>query len=137
MAALRYDPHNPNRGSDRGREAVASSLDEVGAARSIVATRDLVVLAGNKTLAEAKRRGLRPRVVHTRGEELVIVVRDDVESNSATAKKIAVYDNRAGELGLDWDPHVLASLGEEIPLEGWFSKEELAVLKDIGLQVND
>src|SRR5713101_4800678 len=126
LAALRPDPHNPNRGTDRGREAVASSLDEVGAARSIVATRDLVVVAGNKTLEEARRRGLRPRVVHTRGEELVVVVRDDVESNSATAKKIAVYDNRAGELGLDWDPQVLASLGEEIPLEGWFSKEELA-----------
>jgi DNA modification methylase len=126
LAALRFDPNNPNRGTDRGREAVASSLEEVGAARSIVTTRDLVVMAGNKTLAEAKRRGLRPLVVHTRGEELVVVVRDDVESNSATAKKIAVYDNRAGELGLDWDPEVLAALGEEIPLERWFSQEELA-----------
>ncbi len=134
LAELRFDPQNPNRGTERGREAVAMSLGEVGAARSIVATRDLVVLAGNKTLEEAKRRGLRPLVVHTRGEELVVVVRDDVESSSTAAKKIALYDNRAGELGLDWDPEVLGALGDEIPLEGWFSKDELAKIlgEDLG-----
>ncbi len=126
LADLKFDPANPNRGTQRGREAVQRSLGEVGAARSIVATRDLVVVAGNKTLEEARRRKLKPLVVHTRGDKLVVVVRDDIDSGSAAAKKIAFFDNRAGELGLDWDPAVLGALGDEIPLEEWFSADELA-----------
>ncbi|HKC14145.1 MAG TPA: hypothetical protein VKI41_19120, partial [Vicinamibacteria bacterium] len=56
----------------------------------------------------------------------MVVVRDDVHSNSATAKKIALFDNRAGELGLDWDPVVIGSLCEELDLQDWFSRDELA-----------
>ena len=43
---LKLDPHNANRGTDRGRRAVADSLAECGAGRSILVDRDGTVIAG-------------------------------------------------------------------------------------------
>jgi len=40
---LKLDPHNANRGTDRGRRAVADSLAECGAGRSILVDRDVIV----------------------------------------------------------------------------------------------
>lgn len=56
--ALKLDPHNANRGTDRGRRAVADSLAECGAGRSILVDRDGTVIAGNKTLEAAQALGL-------------------------------------------------------------------------------
>ena len=52
---LTFDPQNANRGTDRGREALARSFREYGAARAIVIDRHGTVIAGNKAFAEAKR----------------------------------------------------------------------------------
>lgn len=62
---LKLDPHNANRGTDRGRRAVADSLAECGAGRSILVDRDGTVIAGNKTLEAAQALGLPVRVVET------------------------------------------------------------------------
>ena len=64
-ALLKLDPHNANRGTDRGRRAVADSLAECGAGRSILVDRDGTVIAGNKTLEAAQALGLPVRVVET------------------------------------------------------------------------
>ena len=44
------DTSNANRGTARGRELLEHSLREYGAGRSILADRNGVVIAGNKTL---------------------------------------------------------------------------------------
>lgn len=75
LADLTLDPENANRGTPRGTALLATSLRQYGAGRSIVADRDGVVLAGNKTLQAAKDLGLGVRVVETTGDELVVVQR--------------------------------------------------------------
>ena len=101
---LRLDPHNANKGSDRGRQLVVSSLEECGAGRSILADREGVVIAGNKTLeagAQARPAGAHDR---DRRRELVVVCRSDLDlASDEKARRLAYLDNRASELGLEWD----------------------------------
>ena len=51
------DNKNANRGTDRGRQAVRDSLENLGAGRSILIDRKGRVIAGNKTLEGAKQPG--------------------------------------------------------------------------------
>src|SRR5437868_586446 len=51
----------------------------------------------------------------------------DLEKD-ARAKALAIADNRVGQVSLEWDPKVLAELGEEIDLSKFWSDEELNTL---------
>ena len=126
--ALKLDPHNANRGTDRGRRAVADSLAECGAGRSILVDRDGTVIAGNKTLEAALQLGLPVRVVESSGDELVVVQRTDLEldGEDQRARRLAYLDNRAAQLGLDWDTdQILADLEAGVDLSGLWDDTEL------------
>lgn len=109
-SALTPDRRNANRGTQRGRRVVEDSLRQLGAGRSILADRDGNVIAGNKTLEAAEDLDLPIRVIQTDGRELVVVQRTDLELDGPDdrARRLAYADNRAGELGLDWDAAALA-----------------------------
>ncbi len=129
---LKLDPHNANRGTDRGRRAVADSLAECGAGRSILVDRDGTVIAGNKTLEAAQAMGLPVRVVESSGDELVVVQRTDLvldDAEDQRARRLAYLDNRAGQLGLEWDTdQILADLEAGVDFEGLFDGAELNAL---------
>ena len=73
LGKLIPDPRNANRGTPRGNRLLRDSITANGAGRSILVSADGVVLAGNKTLAQANALGLPVRVVDTAGEELIAV----------------------------------------------------------------
>ena len=127
---LELDPHNANKGSDRGRQLVASSLQECGAGRSILADRQGVVIAGNKTLEAARSLGLPVRTIETDGQELVVVRRSDLDlASDEKARRLAYLDNRTSELGLEWDvEQMLADLEGGVDLSGIFERPELDAL---------
>jgi DNA modification methylase len=128
---LKLDPKNANKGTDRGRALVESSLAECGAGRSIVADKDGTVIAGNKTLEAARRLGLRLRFVETAGDELLVVKRTDLKlDEDERARRLAYLDNRSSELGLDWDlSQILADLESGLDFGACgFDERELAAL---------
>lgn len=49
LSDLTADPKNANRGTDRGRAALAQSLQTYGAGRAVLIDRHGCVIAGNKT----------------------------------------------------------------------------------------
>ena len=49
---LQADPHNANRGTDRGRAALAQSLRDHGAGRAVLIDRHGRIIAGNKTVEQ-------------------------------------------------------------------------------------
>lgn len=107
------DNSNANKGTERGQEVLDNSLAETGFGRSIVVDKEGRVVAGNKTLAAAIRAGqVKVREVETDGSELVVVRRRDfdlyADDPNNPARRYAYYDNRAGELGLQWDADQLA-----------------------------
>lgn len=70
---------------------------------------------------------MRIRVIPTDGRELVVVQRTDLDMDQDTAaRELAIADNRAGELGLDWDPEMLELLRDQgADLEAMFNQAEL------------
>jgi DNA modification methylase len=129
VTALRdliLDALNANRGTARGRTLLRQSLEELGPARSIVIDAGGRVIAGNKVVEAARDLALPIQVVETDGDGLVVVQRRDLDLTDPRARRLAVADNRIGELNLDWDPEVLAQLhGDGVPLDELFTVDEL------------
>lgn len=70
---LTPDPQNANLGTEWGRDALAQSLREFGPGRAVLIDRHGNIIAGNKTVEEAKRLNIPLQVVKTDGEVLVAV----------------------------------------------------------------
>ena len=125
---LTPDSRNANRGTERGAVQVESSLSKYGAGRSILADAEGRIIAGNKTLQAAADLQIPVRVVQTDGRELVVVQRTDLDllSDDHRARMLAYADNRASEVGLEWNAEEIAiDLAEGVELGELFLDWEL------------
>jgi len=128
---LTPDPRNLNRGTQRGRGMLEQSLRKYGAGRSILVDKNGVVIAGNKVSEIAGEIDLPVREVQTRGNELVVVRRMDLDlEKDKAAKELAVADNRIGQIDLDWNPDLLKELSAEIDLGQFWMEDELKAMLD-------
>jgi DNA modification methylase len=127
---LTPDHKNANKGTRRGSEMVEDSLRKYGAGRSILIDKHGRIIAGNKTVEQAGQIGLEDViVVRTDGSKIVAVQRTDLDLEAdPKAKELAIADNRAGQVSLDWDGDVLEELAREIDITPFFTKEELEAL---------
>ena len=126
------DPMNANRGTERGQYMVDYSVQEVGAGRSIVSAADDVIPIGNHALQAFVDAGIEDVIeVETDGQTVVVVKRSDwPTADDPRARKAALLDNRASEVGLQWNADILAQLQAEDAalLDGLFRDDELAAL---------
>lgn len=126
-ADIMLDPNNANRGTVRGRGMVERSLSQYGAGRSILISADDVALAGNKTLETARELGIPVQVIESDGTTLYAIKRTDLPYDDPRARELAIADNRAGEVSLEWDADVLQSFVDDgIDLEQFWFADELA-----------
>jgi hypothetical protein len=126
ISDLTFDGKNANKGTKRGRQAVAKSLEQFGAGRSILIDREGNIIAGNKTIESASAAGMQDViVVQTDGTQLVAVQRTDLSLDDSKARGLAIADNRTAELGLEWDADILAGLSTDLDLKPYFTDEEL------------
>lgn len=130
ISDLQHDPRNANKGTERGSEAIESSLRRYGAGRSILLDKNGMIIAGNKTAKNAAAAGLTDViVVKTNGSQLVAVQRTDLDlASDPKARELAVADNRAGELSLEWDCDVLSEIADDLNLEPFFTADELTAV---------
>lgn len=121
---LRPEARNARRRTPRSRKLIQESLAEFGPARSGVVDEDLNIIAGNGTAEGLAAAGItRVRVVEPEDDEWVVVKRSGLTAEQK--KRLALIDNRAGELS-EWDGETLLELKDEgFNLEGIFSAEEL------------
>lgn len=129
---LEPDRRNANRGTERGAAMLERSLEELGAGRSILIDRAGRIIAGNKTAEAAVERGITELiVVQTDGRKIVAVQRTDLDlERDAKARKLAIADNRVGEVNLDWDRGLLQELAGDLDLAHLFSEKELGKPED-------
>lgn len=123
------DAANANKGTERGRYAVEASLRETGAGRSIVVDKEGRIIAGNKTLEAWADISGEIEIVKTDGKKLIVVQREDLDLSDVEglARKLAYYDNRAGQLGLEFDAEqVLADIQAGVDLSAMFFDNEIA-----------
>jgi hypothetical protein len=109
------DINNVNKHTAKGRKLVENSLQRRGAFRSIASAgkgaKVPTVYAGNLTLQTAVEAGFKEIVnVHVTGDQLVNVVRDDVEPGSAEAIALGLEDNESGKQSYNPDIDILAAL---------------------------
>lgn len=130
LSSLMPDPKNANRGTIRGRKVLDESLRKYGAGRSILVDKHGRIIAGNKTAEIAEEIGLDDVImVQTDGHQLVAVQRTDLDLDDENARMLAYYDNRSGQLDLEWDAEQLqADMLAGVELGGLFDDDEL---KDI------
>jgi hypothetical protein len=127
---LQADPHNANRGTDRGRAALERSLRDYGAGRAVLIDRHGRIIAGHKTIDQARRLNIPLRVVKTDGQHLIAVQRDDLDLRTdPRARALAIADNRVGELDLEWDVAMLKQLhADGLDLSAFWTADEFATL---------
>ena len=124
IADVKLDEKNANRGTKRGREFIEGSLKKYGLGRSILLDKDGQVIAGNKTLEAFRAAGGKEViVVGTSGDALIAVQREDLTIDSKKGRSLAIADNRASEIDLDWNPEILASL--DLKLGDFFDDKDL------------
>jgi hypothetical protein len=121
------DDRNANLGTDEGQKLLSEALKEDGAGRSVLADQKGRLIAGNKTVAQAKAAGIENAiVVQTTGDELVVVERVDVDLDSPQGRRMAVADNRISQIDLQWDEARLREfLREGIELDAYFDQDEI------------
>lgn len=129
ISDLTPDDLNANKGTERGSYVLEESVRNYGLGRSILVDRNGRIIAGNKTHATAGAIGIEDiETIHTTGDKLVVVVRDDLDLDSdPKARELGLVDNRASELGLEWDWENIAILQEDydIDLEKIWREDEL------------
>lgn len=129
IADLLPDARNANKGTERGAQMIGESLRKFGAGRSILLDKHGRIIAGNKTAENATAAGLADViVVQTDGTRLVAVQRTDLDLEAdSKAQELAIADNRAGQVSLEWDAEVLAELAAagEVDLAQFWTDEEL------------
>jgi len=119
-------PRPANTGTLRGAQLLAQSLEECGAGRSIVVDKDNQIIAGQHVFDQAVEMGLTHiDIVESTGQALVAVKRTDLEANEPQAVLLARFDNRVGEVNLQWDGGQLTrDLQDGIELTRmWFDTE--------------
>jgi hypothetical protein len=122
---LTLDPRNARKHNARNLGMIRDSLQEVGAARSIVIDEQGRVLAGNGTVEAAASAGMdRVQIVDADGGTIVAVRRTGLTEEQK--QRLALWDNRAAETA-EWDPDILAALADEDPqaLSGLFTPDEV------------
>ena len=128
IADLSPDPANARKHSPRNVGMIERSLQEVGAARSIVIDEDGTVLAGNGVLEAAASAGIeRVQIVDADGETIIAVRRSGLTPEQK--RRLALYDNRTAELA-EWDAEALAGIvaDDAAALEGLWTSDELVLL---------
>ncbi len=128
IADLKPDTKNARKHTPRNIGMIATSLQEVGAARSIVIDEDNNILAGNGTIEAAAQVGItKMQVVDVDGDTIVAVRRSGL--NQKQKKRLALFDNRTAETA-EWDKDVLQSLYDEDQsvLEGMWKDSEVSEL---------
>lgn len=109
------DTMNLNKHTQRGGGLLENSIRKRGAFRSIASAGkgvDVpVVYAGNFTLEKAIDAGFTEIInVHTTGNQLVNIVRDDVAPGTVEAVALGIEDNEIGKVSYSPDTDLLAQM---------------------------
>ena len=76
--AIKFDPDNFRKHSDKNKGIIRKSLEELGAGRSVLLDKEDYLIAGNGVYEQAQELGLKVRVIESDGTELIAIKRTDL-----------------------------------------------------------
>jgi hypothetical protein len=123
------DLHNTNKHTQRGRGLHENSMRKRGAFRSIASAGKgvsiPVVYAGNQTLEIAAQLGMEVINVHTNGNQVVNVVRDDIAPGSVEAIALGLEDNEIAKQSYNPDLEILAAVMADPAMQALKDEDKL------------
>lgn len=134
---LTPDTVNANKHSQRGMGMMETSLQECGFGDSLTVDKHGNVISGNGRLETLSAIDMQDAiVVKSDGTRPIVHQRTDLDlKKDNKAKRLAILQNRVGQVNLDWDAEVLAQLAAEgVELDDLWNDNEIAAL--LG-QLND
>ena len=136
---IRLDGRNVRVHDERSKQAIAQSLKELGAGRSILIDAENVVIGGNGVYQEAQELGLPVKIIESDGSELIAIKRTDLKTYDAKRKALAIADNRTNDLSFFDDEKVAELLAEceGLTLSSGFTGEEIEKLNQLSGVLND
>mgnify|MGYP000853737618 CR=1 FL=1 len=140
LSDLNFDTKNANKHTAKGQKALEDSLQKYGAGRSILVDKNNNIIAGNLTAEVAGQIGLEEvQIVESDGKKLIVVKRTDIDINSKAGRELAILDNRASELSLNWDSDSLKDIQDnfKVDLSEFFSNKELKLLGLDNINLNE
>lgn len=116
LADLRTQANNANAHTERGMQALDASIRSDGWIGAMTVAADGEAIAGSarlETAAQVFGPDVEPIIVDSDGSRPIVVRRTDLASAAdPRAARLAVADNRVGQLNLSWDGAVLVGLAE-------------------------
>lgn len=113
IESLHFDNQNINAGTEFGTSLLAKSIRETGLGRSVLADKNGVLIAGNKTVEMAGQLGITNVVeIETNGKELIVVKRMDLDINEPMGMKAKILDNTVNKHNYRENAEVVAAIVE-------------------------
>jgi len=136
ISKLTPDPNNARKRTPLSASVIRKSLEQFGAARSIVVDENDVIRAGNGTFEEAGQLGIEKVVtIEVDGNTIVAVKRRGLTEEQW--KKYAIADNTASDFST-WDYEILEELAQEVDYSEFFPDDKLnELLKQLGDSKNE
>ena len=136
---IRLDSRNVRVHDERNKQAIAKSLKELGAGRSILIDSENVVIGGNGVFQEAQELGLPVKVIESDGTELIAIKRTDLKTEDAKRKALAIADNRTNDLSFFDEEKLAGMLAEcdKLTLSSGFTSEEIEKLNQLSGVLDD
>lgn len=122
LSELIPDDKNMNKHNQFGMRLLEKSISTLGLGRSILVDKNNRIIGGNGVTETAASLGLENCiVVETKGDQLVVVKRTDIDLDSKIGRELALADNAVAHVNLDWDLEALKELTDEwgINAEDW------------------
>jgi hypothetical protein len=113
---IKPDPDNARAHDQRNQAAIRRSLEDLGAGRSIVVDAAGQIIGGNETYRQAQALGIKTRIVATHGDELIVVLREDLQPDDPRRAALALADNRLSDLSV-FDAGALARILDGLDVE--------------------
>jgi hypothetical protein len=118
LSDLVLDDKNFNAGTENGQKLLEKSLRQFGAGRSILIDKNNRIIAGNKTVDQAEKAGLKDVIIiETTGDQLVAVKRTDIDLDSAKGRELALADNAVAVADIEWDLKTISEVTGEWDIE--------------------
>lgn len=112
------DDYNANLGSLEGMKILKESVERFGAGRSILVDKNNRIIAGNKTKRTAEESGLEEVIiVKAKANQLVAVMREDIDLDTLEGRSMAIADNRTSEKNLVWDVDNLEKIEDKFSVD--------------------
>ena len=127
MIRIKPSKRNTNKHTEAGMELLENSINEVGVIESISVTKQGTIISGHARKEKFDKKGFVPKEITLAENEYPVIVRNDIEDNTATYYKAQILANTTAHQNYNLDVEEIEVIAEEYDLN----------LEELGIEVED